>query len=122
MTATSILAVLTEHLSADELAHAAAAKRESERVPWLSSEAAEELATLLSDGEQPTIGWWKRHLPPVEPPPTPWPSRQDVVAAISGLLESGVPITQTATVMRAELQARGLPAKTAENWILEALG
>lgn len=118
-----MLGVLSEHCSTDELSHLVAARRlaESQRAPRLSSAAAEELAEVLADGEQPTIGWWKRHLPPAKPLSDAWPSRQDVVAAVAGLVQGGVSVAKAGSAMRAELLDRGMACDTAEAWILGAL-
>jgi len=59
----SILSLLADQCSADELVHLAAAARQRRR-SRLPREAAEELANMLAAGQKPALGWWRRWRPP----------------------------------------------------------
>jgi hypothetical protein len=59
----AICEYLAEHLSADELAHLAAAKRLREQpAPRIDEAAVAELADMLAAGRRPSLGWWRDHL------------------------------------------------------------
>lgn len=61
----SVLRLLVDQLTAEQLRHIAAAKdaerpdRQARRS--LSPAAVDELAEMLNAGRTPTIGWWRRH-------------------------------------------------------------
>ena len=63
-----LLSLLADRLSADEASHLAAILRERETrgidVQRLPSEDVGELLDMLGQGERPSLGWWRRHLPP----------------------------------------------------------
>jgi hypothetical protein len=56
----SIIRLLLEHVSAEDLWHLAAAKRRAEYQPRLPVHAVEELVAMLDAGHPPALGWWRR--------------------------------------------------------------
>ncbi|HVX23336.1 MAG TPA: hypothetical protein VHB02_18490 [Acidimicrobiales bacterium] len=58
-------------LPADTLFHLAAIAKHYDRREFKDPQlAAEELAEMLSKGQRPALGWYRRHLAPRERPPT----------------------------------------------------
>jgi hypothetical protein len=61
----SVVGYLAEHLTSEELAQLAGARRLAETqglAPRLSRASVKELAGILADFETPTLGWWRHHL------------------------------------------------------------
>ena len=71
-----VLYVDLDSLPASTLRHLAALREERERARdtarYIDYQAmAEELAIMLCEGKRPTIGWYRRHLRPLQPDTTP---------------------------------------------------
>jgi len=72
------LADLVRHLDGDTLRQLAASADSLHHRHFTDPErAAQEYADIVAKGGRPTLGWWRRHLAPVEPvtPPLDQPAR-----------------------------------------------
>lgn len=106
-------------LTPAELRHLAAAleARDPELVArqQLTSQDVEELGDMLIAGRRPTIGWWKRRLPPQPLAPRPMPTFAAVAHWAHTMAASGWPEVTVARGVVEAAVAAGLDQDTAED-------